>query len=727
MTITLSRRSLLCAAAAAGGGLMLGLRAQPASAAASAATLNAWVVIAADNRIRIMASNPEIGQGIRTSLPMVIAEELDADWAAVEIVPTIADARIWGRQVAGGSQAMPTHYETMRRMGAAARAMILTAAAAAWGVPLAELTTDKAHVLHRASRRRGAYGQFASAAATLPAPDMAAITVKDPSTFKLIGTFQPGVNNRAIVTGAQEFGIDAKLPGMLHAAFHKHGAQGARVKSADLAAVKARPGVRDAFIVAGTADYEGLASGVAIIADTTWHAQSARSALKIEWTDSPSAFQSTAAWAAMAGEARARGAAMPIHAAGDAATALAAAARRVQADYAYPFIPHLPLEPINCTARVEGGRVEIWAPTQNPEPGRAAVAKLLGVPPDAVTIHMLRVGGGFGRRLQNDYMVEAAWIARAAGRPVKLTWTREDDVTQDYLRPGGWHILDAGLDAHGRVVAWDNHFISFGRDGKFARAADIGPRDFPAGLIDNFRLGATVLPLHHTTGYLRAPSNNAFGFVTQCFIDELAQAAGADPLQFRRDLLGPARIIGDPTARGPYNTGRMRAVLDKAASMAGWGRKPAAAAGQRRGMGIAHHFCHLGYFACVVDASVAGDGRVTVHQIWVAGDVGRQIVNPAGAINQVQGSVLDALGACQNHAISFADGAVEQRNFGDVPLIRMDQCPPVAVAFLTPDYPVTGLGEPAYPTVAPALANAIFAACRVRLRQLPFDTARLKA
>ena len=720
MNIQLSRRNFLFASAAVGGGLYLGLSPERADAA-EAGQLNAWVVIPATGRIRIMASNPEVGQGIRTSLPMVICEELDADWAAVEIVPTLADAKIYGRQVAGGSQAMPTQYEPMRRVGAAARGMILQAAATAWNVPAAELSTDKGHVVH--GTKRAPYGQFAAAAAALPAPDMASVAVKDPKAFRLIGSFQPGVNNRAIVAGKQSYGIDAVVPGMLYAAFHKSGVQGAKVKSANLAAIKAMGGVKDAFIVAGTEEYEGLASGVAILADTTWHAERARAALKVEWSDSPAAFQSTATWAKLAADAKGKPAALPIHAIGDVSAAMAKAAKRVAADYAYPFIPHVPMEPINCTARVDGDKVEIWAPTQNPEPGRAAVAKLLGVPPENVTIHMMRVGGGFGRRLQNDYMVEAAAIAKQAGRPVKLTWTREDDITQDYLRPGGWHYLEAGLDAQGRCIAWDNHFISYGRDGKFARAAGIGPTDFPAGIVEDFRLGATVLPLIHTTGFLRAPSNNAFGFVTQCFIDELAHAAGADPVQFRRDFLGTSRIIGDPKSRGPYNTGRMRAVLDKAAAMAGWGRKLP----KRTGLGVAFHFSHLGYFANVIEASVAADGTVKVVKIWVAGDIGRQIVHPAGAMNQVQGSILDALGACMGHEITFADGAIEQRNFGDVPMLRNEQIPPIEVAFLTPDYPVTGLGEPAYPAVAPALANAIFAATGVRLRKLPLDVSLLKA
>ena len=724
MNVQLSRRQFLFAGAALGGGLYLGLSPERAEAA-EAGQLNAWVVVPPTGPIRIMASNPEVGQGIRTSLPMVICEALDADWSAVEVVPTLADTKIYGRQVAGGSMAMTTHYETMRKVGAAARSLILDAAARAWGVPAAELRTDKGHVVH--GTKRAPYGQFAAAATALPAPEIAQLALKDPKAFRLVGTFQPGVNNRAIVAGKQPYGIDAVLPGMLHASFHKSGVQGAKVKAANLDDVKKLGGVRQAFIVPGTDEYEGLASGVAIIADTTWHASRARDALKIAWSDSPAAFQSTAAWAKLAAEAHGKPPALPIHATGDVSAAMARAAKRISADYAYPFIPHVPMEPINCTARVDGDKVEIWAPTQNPEPGRAAVARTLGVPPENVTIHMMRVGGGFGRRLQNDYMVEAAWIARAAGKPVKLTWTREDDITQDFLRPGGWHYLEAGLDAQGRCIAWDNHFISYGRDGKFVRAADIGPRDFPAGLVDDFRLGATLLPLQHTTGYLRAPSNNAFGFVTQGFIDELAHAAGADPLQYRRDFLGTPRIIGDPRARGPYNTGRMRAVLDKAAAMAGWGRKLPPKAGERTGLGIAFHFSHLGYFANVIEAGVAGDGTIRVHKIWVAGDIGRQIVNLAGAINQVQGSVLDALGAAQGHAITFADGAIEQRNFGDVQMLRNEAVQLIEVAFLTPDYPVTGLGEPAYPAVAPALANAIFAATGVRLRALPFDTSLLKA
>ena len=718
MTLDLDRRTFLFAGAAAGGGLWVGLDGAAADTVPNL-SINPWVKITVDNRIIITSHNPEIGQGIKTSIPMLVAEELDVDWAQVEIVQALADASIYGRQVAGGSMATTLQYDALRRVGAGARAMLVAAAAAAWGVPAAEITTGGAMLRH-ASGKSASYGSMATAAAQLPAPDAAKLALKDPRAFRLIGTPVSGVDNRAIVTGKPLFGIDAKLPGMKFAVYHKRGIAGAEVKSVDLAPVKARKGVSDAFVVTGNSD---LAGGVAIIADSTWAALTARDALQPEWTEGTGAFQSSANWADMAAKRKVAGPEKNIVSNGDVIAALASAAQVVRADYAYPFLAHVPMEPMNCTAWVTGDKVEIWAPTQNPEPGRKAVAKVLGVPEANITIHLMRSGGGFGRRLVNDFMIEAAVIARTAKTPVKLTWSREDDIAHDWLRPGGWHSYTAGLDAAGKVIAWDNHFISYGKDGKFARAADIGESDFPARLIDNFRIGASILPLESNTGYLRAPANNAFGFVTQGFIDELATAAGQDQLAFRQALLGEPRWLGDPTKRGTYHTGRMRGVLDKAAAMAGWGRKLPA----RSGLGIAFHFSHLGYFANVIEAQAADDGSVRVVKVWVAGDVGRQIVNPSGALAQVQGSVLDALGAAMGQAITFADGAVEQRNFGDYPLLRMDATPMVEVAFVTSDYPVTGMGEPAYPAVAPAIANAIFAATGVRLRTLPFDTTVLKA
>ncbi|WP_426165895.1 molybdopterin cofactor-binding domain-containing protein [Sandarakinorhabdus sp. DWP1-3-1] len=716
----ISRRTMLVAGAVAGGGLWLGY-APPANATANApGSLNPWVRIGTDGTVTIIAHNPEIGQGVKTSLPMLIAEELDVDWRQVRVEQGLADAARYGEQYAGGSMATPTQYEPMRRVGAGARAMLVAAAAKMWQVPVDSLTTASGKVVHAATGRSAGYGTLVALAATLPAPDAAKLVLKDPKTFRIVGRFIPGVDNRAIVTGEPLFGIDAQVPGMKFAAYQKCPAYGGTVAKVDMAAALAMPGVRKVFVVPGT---DGLAAGVAVVADNSWAANRARNALQIEWKQPATTHQSTAHFLAEATRLATQPPQRTITSHGDADAALAGAAKRVSADYSYPFLAHATMEPMNCTAHVTDGKVEIWAPTQLPEDGRAKVAKALGIAGSDITIHMLRSGGGFGRRLASDFMVEAAWIAREAGVPVKLTWSREDDLTGGYYRPGGFHHFEAGLDDAGRVTAWRNHFVSFGTPQKFARAAGIDEAQFPAGFVANFQVGGSAMALDTPTWWLRAPENNAFGFVMQGFIDELAHAAGQDPLAFRRTLLADGHIVGDPKSPESFNGKRALGVLDKVATMAKWGRKLPA----RHGLGIAFHFSHLGYFANVVEAGVAADGTVRIDRIWVAADVGRQIVNPSGALHQVQGSVLDALGAAQGLSVTFRDGAVEQRNFGDYPILRMADAPPVEVAFVLSDNNPTGLGEPGYPAVAPALGNAIFAATGVRLRSLPFDSALLKA
>lgn len=724
-----TRRSLFKAGMAAGGGLFLswGLTAEGAPAAdASPMALNAFVSIRPDGVINIIGKNPECGQGIKTMLPMVIAEELDADWSKVAIDQAMSDPTKYGVQIAGGSTSTPTNYDPLRRIGAAGRQMMIEAAALTWKVSPAECAAALSVVTHGPTGRKLTYAQLADKAAAIPAPDLKTLVLKDPKTFTIIGRSVRGYDSPRIVKGEPIFGIDATRPGMLYAVFVKCPVYGGKVKSAKLDAVLAMPGVKQAFVVEGDNRFNGLASGVAILADSWWRANKARDKLEVEWDEGPTAHRSSAQFAATAAGLKGKPGQKLIRKDGDADSALAQAAKVIEADYSYPFLSHANLEPQNCTAEVKDGRVEIWAPTQNPQPGREIVAKLLGVKPEDVKIHMMRCGGGFGRRLQNDYMAEAAWIARQAGVPVKVLWRREDDIAHDFYRPGGFHHLKAGLDKEGRIIAWRNHFVSFAdRDDpeKFASAAEITANELPARLVPNLTVEATLMPLGIPTGPMRAPRSNALSFVHQSFIDELAHAAGRDPLEVHLELLGEPRVMGS-TPADLFDVGRMRAVLELAAKTARWGKTPLP---PRTGMGIASYYSHRGYFAEVVRASVSDAGAVTVEKVWVAGDIGSEVINPTGALNQAQGSVIDGVSQALALAITFEDGHAVQSNFNDYPLIRMPAIPQVEVVFLKSANPPTGLGEPALPPVIPALCNAIFAATGKRIRDLPIDGRLLKA
>jgi isoquinoline 1-oxidoreductase beta subunit len=724
-----TRRSLFKTGMAAGGGLFLswGLTAEGALAAdASPAALNAFVSIRPNGVITIIGKNPECGQGIKTMLPMVIAEELDADWSHVAIEQAMSDPAKYGVQIAGGSTSTPTNYDPLRRTGAAGRQMMIEAAALTWKVSPAECAAALSTVTHRPTGRTLRYAQLAATAAAIPAPDLKTVVLKDPKTFTIIGQSVRGYDSPRIVKGEPIFGIDATRPGMLYAVFVKCPVYGGKVKSAKLDAVLAMPGVKQAFVVEGDNRFNGLASGVAILADSWWRANKARAKLEVEWDEGSTAQRSSAQFAATAAGLKGQPGQKLIRKDGDVDTALAQAAKVIEADYSYPFLSHANIEPQNCTAEVKDGQVEIWAPTQNPQPGREIVAKLLGVKPADVKIHMMRCGGGFGRRLQNDYMAEAAWIARQAGVPVKVLWRREDDIAHDFYRPGGFHHLKAGLDKAGRIVAWRNHFVSFAdRDDpeKFASAAEITANEIPARLVPNLTVEATLMPLGIPTGPMRAPRSNALSFVHQSFIDELAHAAGRDPLEVHLELLGEPRVMGS-TPADLFDVGRMRAVLELAAKTARWGKTSLP---PRTGMGIAAYYSHRGYFAEVVRASVSDAGAVTVEKVWVAGDIGSEVINPTNALNQAQGSVIDGVSQALALAITFEDGHAMQSNFNDYPLIRMPAIPQVEVVFLKSANPPTGLGEPALPPVIPALCNAIFAATGKRIRDLPIDGRLLKA
>lgn len=728
----LDRRALLKVSALAGGGLALDVSIPFQAAQGTTAApklLNAFVGIGADDRVTIISKNPEIGQGIKTMLPMLIAEELDVAWKQVDVRQADANAKLYGIQFAGGSMATPMNWMPMRQTGAAARAMLVEAAAQLWSVPADTLKTSAGKVIDPASNRSIAYGKLAERAAGLTPPDPAKVKLKDPKDFTIIGKAKGGVDSHRIVRGEPIFGVDTQLPGMLYAAYERAPVHGARLVSANVDAVLKQPGIKHAFVLKGSDDPTALLDGVAILATNWWLANKAREALQVQWDNGDWAQHGSESYASQAAALLDKGPADVVKAEGDAPAAITGAAKQVAADYAYPFVAHVPMEPQNCTARYSAdGKLEIWAPTQLPQSGIDTVSKTLGIAPENITLHITRMGGGFGRRLMNDFMVQASAIAKQVpGTPVQLIWSREDDIRSDFYRPAGWHRLRAGLDASGKLIAYDNHIVTFSRKGKLAQSAGMNGSEFPAGLIQNFRIGQSMMETAVPTGPLRAPSSNALAYVNQCFLDEVAQASGTDLPTLMYQILGEARQLpgtagglGGP--RPGFHTGRARGAIEKAIAMSG-GLKPSAPG---RGRGLGFYFSHMGYFAEVVEASVGEDGEVTPHKVWVAGDVGSHIINPAGAFNQVQGSVIDGLGQALALAVTLKDGATVQSNFHEYELPRMPVTPEIVVEFIPTDFPPTGLGEPALPPVVPALINAIHAATGKRVRSLPIDRDALK-
>ncbi len=728
-----SRRGFLKASVATGGGLLLTITIPGiANAATGPAPLNAYVHIAPDNVITIVAKNPEVGQGVKTSLPMIVAEELDADWSQVRVEQAPLDSEKYGMQIAGGSTSIPRNWDMLRRAGAAGRQMLVSAAAKTWNVPEAELTTGGGKVMHAKSGKSATYGELAGKAATLPVPDPKTVTLKDPKDFKLIGKFTRDVDGPAIVTGKPLFGIDVTRPGMLHAVYEKCPVFGGKVVKANLDEVKAEPGVTHAFIVDGVLPDDKstiinqLYPGVAIVADTWWHAQRARQKLRVEWNEGEVAKQSSVSYAAQAKELLKQKPTKEVRKDGDVDAAFKSAAKVIEASYTYPFIAHAAMEPMNCTAHYQDGKCELWVPSQTPAQARTIVAKALGIPDANVAVNVTRGGGGFGRRLYPDFAAEAAWISKVAGAPVKVIWSREDDIRHDYYRPGGFHQFKAGIDKDGNLIALTDHMITFGQGEKYSPSANFAANIYPAEFVPNLYYGASLMELGVPTGALRAPGSNALAFAFQSFLDEVAYASGKDPLEFHLNLLKEKRVPPPPPAAPltgaaaafatpPFSHERMREVLKLVADKAGWGKRQFA---KGTGLGLAYYFSHAGYVAHVAEVSVKG-GDVKVDKVWVAADVGSHLINPSGAINQVQGATLDGVSQTYGAEITIAKGRIEQGNFDDYPLLRINQAPPVEVHFLHSANSPTGLGEPALPPAIPAIANAIFAASGRRVRDLP--------
>jgi len=725
-----TRREFLSVGLTALGGLAIGIRVAPARRAErhSIVAPNAFVRIEPDSTIVVVVPRPEMGQGARTAIAMLVAEELEADWERVRVEQADLDESRYGPQYAGGSAVVRTSWTPLRRAGAAARTMLVQAAAKRWNVDPSQCVAQQSRVLHKPTGRSATYGSLAAAASALPAPTD--VPLKARRDFRIIGTPRRGLDVPAIVTGRAQYGIDVRVPGMLFASIERSPVFGGRVQRFDDAAARAVPGVRAVIPIDADAvpEFEEnspkMPNGVAVLADSTWAAMQGRRALTVQWDARSGESESTAAMRERAVQLAAGAPRVVRRHDGDFDGAYAAAPTKLEAVYEVPLLAHATLEPMNCTARLEGRRLEIWAPTQNPQGARTAAATATGISPNDVTVHVVRMGGGFGRRFYADFVAEAAYLAKASGRPVQVVWTREDDMRHGYYRPAGYSLMRAALDGTGKIVAWSQHLVNASR-GHYLRwspgpnqtelvdPGELEPYDLPASVVPNMRIAYTAIQSRIPRGQWRAVEPSATVFVTQSMLDELAHLAKRDPLAFQLELLEPARQL--PFYDSHYDTGRLAAVFRHVAERGDWG-KPLPAG---QGRGIAGSYSNGAYVAHVAEVETAPNGEVRVRRVVTAADCGL-VVNPSGAAAQVEGAIMFGLSAALYQHITVDGGRVTQSNFHDYPVLRMRDAPRIDVHFMgsADDLP-HGMGEGALPSIAPAVTNGVFAATGRRVRSLP--------
>jgi isoquinoline 1-oxidoreductase subunit beta len=702
----MERRAFLQIGGTIGAGLVLGFRLPDRHGVVPFAP-NAWLQVDTDGTVTVTIDKSEMGEGNHTALAMIVAEELDADWSKVKLGPLPVNPAGWSRRMStGGSTSVRTSYEILRKAGASARAMLVGAAAQTWGVEPAACTTRSGMVTH--ANHRLSYGELAAKAASIPVPENPPL--KDPTNFRILGTRVRRIDTPSKVNGTAQFGIDVRVPGMLIATIERSPVFGGKVKSFEATAAKAVPGVRHVVQLDGTpwtgtsgAWAVGTEAGIAVVADTYWQAVQGRNALRITWDEGPNATLSDipGKLAALAGQ---KG--VMAKTTGDAAAALGQATKKVEAVYTVPFLHHATMEPMNCTAYVRAGECEVWAPTQNQTRAQEVAAEAAGVPKEKVRVHTTLLGGGFGRRLESDFVAEAVSISKAVNAPVKVIWSREDDTRHGFYRPATYNKLSAGLDAQNRPVAWTHHIVAppiltkFGplQDGidrtLIDGAADV-PYAFPNLFVDQLAVDLPV-PL----GFWRSVGASQNAFVVECFFDEMAAAAGRDPYELRRELLQAKP--------------RHLRVLELAATKAGWGTSLPPG----RGRGIAIAEWEPTTCAEVAEVSVAPDGTVRVHRVVCAVDCG-PVVNPDTIEAQMQGGVVFGLSAALYGEITIDKGRVQQGNFTDYPMLRIPEMPVVEVHIVPSTDAQGGIGEPSVPPTAPAVCNAIFAVTGKRIRSLP--------
>ena len=731
-----SRRTFIELTGLTAGAFVLGVRSPRAlaDAASDGFRLDLFVSLDASGTVKIVAHRSEMGQGIRTALPMVVADEMEADFDRVQVVQALADTR-YGSQDTDGSHSIRDFFEPMRRVGASARHMLVSAAAKSWGVPASECEAKLHRVHHAASGRSLGYGELAERAAAEPVPDKAALALKTREQWRYIGKGRMLVDVSDIVTGKAVYGIDAKQEGMLHASIERCPSPFGKPTAYDRAAALKVAGVRDVIEIdpVGNPPLFKPLGGIAVVADHTWAARKGREALAAKWDLGPNGGYDSDAYRKSL-EASVAQPAKVIRQKGDVDKALAGAAKRVSATYYAPHLTHSSIEPPAALASVKDGRCEVWANTQNPMACVDGVAEALGIPKENVTAHVTLLGGAFGRKSKPDYVVEAALLSKKTGRPVKVTWTREDEIRHGYYHSVSAQRLEAGLDAAGRPVAW-LHRTAFPPIGSTfdAKATYSDPGELALGFtempfdVPNLRLENAPAQAHVRIGWLRSVANIYHAFAISSFADELAHAAGADPRDYLLSLVGAPRKIdleaegakygnyGASLADYPVDTGRLRHVIEVATKEAGWGKKLP----KGRGLGLAAHRSFLTYVAIVAEVSVDAQGTAHVEEAHVAFDCGTY-VNPDTVVTQAQGAFVFAMSGALHGKITAKNGAIEQSNFHDYPLVRINEAPKdIHVHIVESTAPPAGVGEPGVPPVAPAIANAIFAATGERRRELP--------